>query len=99
MRVDWPSHSSMSLADAASMVAIGGRIALTLMEPHLMNRPGVRNLPLLHFPRVKVGVICLGAPSPLAKRFIATMRKHVKTVWPLGRSTGSTQPIAGKGNA
>lgn len=90
---EWASHSSTALADSASLVALGNRIGLTLMEPHLVNCPGVRALPLLHFPRIKIGVIWHVAVSSLAKHFIAAIRKHTRQVWPLGRSVSSRPPI------
>jgi DNA-binding transcriptional LysR family regulator len=80
--VEWPCLQSSPLSDHGEMVARGEGIALSLLDSHLIEHPGVRVLPLKNFPPIEIGVMWRAPASPVLKRAIGLLKERARQLRP-----------------
>lgn len=76
---DWfPSIEVSSINLVETYVARGYGIGLSLALPQTKPNPAVRQLVLRDFPRVTIGAVWAGKPSPLTTAFVEAAQAHVQ---------------------
>jgi DNA-binding transcriptional LysR family regulator len=77
--MDWfPSIEVSSLDLVQTYVASGFGIGIAVQIPGVTIIPGVRMVPLPEFPKVAVGALWRGRPSPLVQTFVTLLETRAK---------------------